>query len=133
MNYRIDNRNSILFQVILEEHLKNCSEKDYSQLRDNKLGTIDLATSFPSPSVAVQIARKRSLETVNLGRRKWMLNAFLCGFSKAFGKYLKIIDQVSKIKQFHSTLEMKNLFPPFLSYIPKADLASPQSLALRYI
>ena len=33
---------------------------------------------------------------------KMNLNAFLCRFPTVFGKYIRILDQVSKIRRFHS-------------------------------
>ena len=59
-------------------------------------------TSFPSPSVAVHSERKRYLEAVNFWSPKMYLNAFLCRFPTVFGKYIRILDQVSKIRRFHS-------------------------------
>ena len=41
---------------------------------------IYFTTSFPSPSVAVHSERKRSLEAVNFGRRKWIWTLFYAVF-----------------------------------------------------
>ena len=60
---------------------------------------IYFTTSFLSPSVAVHSKWKRGCK---FRSPKMNLNAFLCRFLTVFGKYIRILDQVSKIRRFHS-------------------------------
>ena len=71
------------------------------------IAPIDLAhiyftPSFPSPSVAVHSERKRYLGAVNCGRQKWIWTLFYAVFPLVIGKCIRILDQVSKIRRFHS-------------------------------
>ena len=75
---------------------KSCRRPFYC----SDLEHIYFTTSFPSPSVAVHS------EALSGSRKfrspKMNLNAFLCRFPTVFGKYIRILDQVNKIRRFHS-------------------------------
>ena len=75
-----------------------CSGEKTATDRGSKIDQITIFTSFPSPSVAVHILRKRSVEAVNSARRKRM---FLVVFKQLFSIFVEnrqILDQILKIR-----------------------------------
>ena len=63
---------------------------------------IYFTTSFPSPPCCGAHRTKALSRSRKFRSPKMNLNAFVCRFPTVFGKYIRILDQVSKIRRFHS-------------------------------